>query len=210
MRLLPAPRPLHGAVTPARNSISTHPKEATNTVCKRLVLCRISETFTIRVHKMALSPVNRGLSRIDAHPNSIARINGMWRERMVVKSFGGREEITRCALSTWFQTRFHTQTGVDTLAVNALGRFLGANLIVVMESQRTWSKSLGLALAIGILGGNTILPSFGCEVIRSSARFVRWPRAGWSPQTFSWGLLRLAWELACPRVFLTAAGPGSI
>lgn len=210
MRLLPAPRPLHGAVTPARNSISTHPKEATNTVCKRLVPCRISETFTIRVHKMALSPVNRGLSRNDAHPNSIARINGMWRERTVVKSLGGREEITRCALSTSFQTRSPTHTGVETLAVNALGRFLGAILIAFMGPQRTWSKSLGLALAIGLLGGITILTSFGCEVIRNSARFVRWPRAGWSPPTFSWGLLRRAWVLACPRVFLTVADPGSI
>lgn len=210
MRVLRVPRPLHGAVTPARSSISTQPRETPKPVCRKLVLRRISEFLAIRVHIKALPTVNRGFSRIDAHQNAIARINGMWRERIVVRSFGEREEIARCALSTLLQTRIHTQTGVETLAGNALGRFLGAILIIVMWSQRTWSRSLGLALAIGLLERITTLPSFGCEVNRNSARFVRWPRAGWSPQTFSWGLLQRAWEWACPRVFLTAAGAGSI
>ncbi|NUQ52346.1 MAG: CrcB family protein [Phycisphaerales bacterium] len=90
----------------------------------------------------------------------------MWRECLIVGGFGGAGAIVRFVLSTWVNTRFPTQLGGGTLAVNVAGCLLGGVILALLETHRPINDSLRLALMIGFLGGLTTFSAFGCEVFQ--------------------------------------------
>ena len=90
----------------------------------------------------------------------------MWRECLIVGSFGGIGAITRFGLSTWINARFPAHVGAGTLAVNVIGCLLGGVVLALLETYRPLNETLRLALMVGFLGGLTTFSAFGCEVFQ--------------------------------------------
>lgn len=90
----------------------------------------------------------------------------MWRECLMVGSFGGIGAITRFGLSTWINARFPTHVGAGTLAVNVIGCLLGGVVLAFLETYRPLNETIRLALMVGFLGGLTTFSAFGCEVFQ--------------------------------------------
>ena len=79
---------------------------------------------------------------------------------------GALGSVARYWLDAWVQARLGARLPFGTLAVNAVGSFLLALLMVVAAGTGAVPPAVRIALAAGVLGGFTTYSTFNYETLR--------------------------------------------